>query len=136
MAASPGLTITFPGDKRVAAEVGGRVISTDQSPENGGEGSAPEPYALFLASIGTCAGIYVLGFCQARGLSAEGVRLSQRLAFDPATHVLSGVDLEIHVPPTFPAKYREALVRAADGCAVKKAIQAQPRFQVSTVVDP
>lgn len=131
----PELTITFPGGKKVDAEYNGRVIATDQSKEAGGDGSAPEPYALFLASIGTCAGIYVLGFCQARGLPTEGLRLTESLEFDPATHALKKVALSIHVPESFPAKYRDALVRSADGCAVKKAIQAQPAFEVRTVVD-
>jgi putative redox protein len=127
------LTITFPGGKRVNAEYNGRVLATDQSKEAGGDGSAPEPYSLFLAAIGTCAGIYVLGFCQARGLPTDGIRLTQQMEFDEK-HVLRKVALQIHVPPSFPAKYHDALVRAADGCAVKKAIQAQPAFDVRTVV--
>lgn len=134
MANGPELTITFPGGKRVDAEFSGRLIATDQSPAAGGEGSAPEPFALFLASIGTCAGIYVLGFCQARNLPTEGVRLTQRVEFNPATRALSRVHLDIQVPASFPEKYRDALIRAADGCAVKKAIQAQPEFVVRTVV--
>ena len=128
------LTITFPGGKRVNATLGARVIPTAQPLDNGGEDTAPAPFALFLASIGTCAGIYVLGFCQARGLDATGVRIEQTLEFDPKSHALSKVQLDILVPETFPAKYHEALVRAADGCAVKKAIQAQPKFEVRTVV--
>ncbi len=127
------LVVTFPGGKRVNAEFRGLVMETDQTVENGGQASAPEPYSLFLASIGTCAGIYVLSFCQARGLPTEGLTLTQRMEFDPVTHVLKGVDLDIHVPPGFPAKYHDALVRAADGCAVKKAIQAKPEFRVRTV---
>jgi putative redox protein len=128
------LTITFPGGKRVNAEYNGRVLATDQSKEAGGDGSAPEPYALFLASIGTCAGIFVLGFCQARSLPTDGIRLTQQMEFDEK-HVLKKVSLQIHVPASFPAKYHDALVRSADGCAVKKAIQAQPAFAVKTVVD-
>ena len=54
-----------------------------------GEGSAPGPYDVFLASIAACAGIYVLGFCQARGLATEGLSLAQSHEVDPET----GVDL-------------------------------------------
>ena len=130
------LVVTFPGGKKVNAEYRGHVLATDQTQENGGEGSAPEPYTLFLASIGTCAGIFVLGFCQARKIDAAGVRLTQTMEWDEATHVLKKVSLQIHVPASFPAKYHDALVRSADGCSVKKAIQAQPVFDVRTVVDP
>jgi len=128
--------VTFPGGKQVNAAYQGHVLATDQTVENGGQGSAPEPYTLFLASIGTCAGIFVLGFCQARGLDSSGIRLTQSMEWDEATHVLKKVAIDIHVPPTFPEKYRDALVRSANGCSVKKAIMAQPVFDVRTVVEP
>jgi ribosomal protein S12 methylthiotransferase accessory factor len=130
MSNKPELLITFPGGKKVDAELHGTVIKTDQSPRAGGDGSAPEPFALFLASIGTCAGIYVLGFLQARGLPTEGVKIRERLDFNPLGGGLSGVELEIEVPDTIPQKYHSALVRAADQCAVKKAIQAPLEFDV------
>jgi ribosomal protein S12 methylthiotransferase accessory factor len=125
------LKITFPGGKKVNAELPGRTIATDQPPEAGGEGSAPEPYALFAASIGTCAGLYALAFCQSRGLSTEGLAIRQQMRFDGKR--LMAVELDIDLPPGFPEKYRESLIRAADGCAVKRAIIAQPEIIVRTV---
>jgi putative redox protein len=128
------MTISFPGGKRVDANLMGRTIPTDQSKEAGGDGSAPEPFTLFLSSIGTCAGIYVLGFCQARGIPTEGIELKQKMDFDPATHRLTSVRIEIEVPPSFPEKYLQAVRRAADHCAVKRAILEPPSFQVETKV--
>jgi ribosomal protein S12 methylthiotransferase accessory factor len=126
------MTITFPGGKRVDAQVGGHVIRTDQSPSAGGAGSAPEPFTHFLASIGTCAGIYVLGFCQARGIPSEGIRLLQRVEYDPVKKRLATVHLDIELPADFPEKYREAVRRAADYCAVKKTILDPPSFEIET----
>jgi ribosomal protein S12 methylthiotransferase accessory factor len=130
----PEMIVTLPGGKRVDTQIGSHVVRTDQPVANGGEDSAPAPFELFLASIGTCAGIYVAGFCQKRNIPTEGIRLRQRYQFAPETGVLAKVELDIEVPPTFPAQYRDALVRVADQCAVKKAIQAQPTFAVKTVV--
>ncbi len=127
------MQIKYAGGKRVNAEWMGRTISTDQSQENGGDGSAPEPYAMFLASIGTCAGIYVLEFCRARNLPTEGISLVQHLDFNPVTHKLESVRIEIRLPAEFPEKYRKAVQRAADLCAVKRAILDPPRFEVVTV---
>ena len=129
------LRITFPGGKRVDAELRGRVIATDQPKDSGGGGSAPEPFALFAASIGTCAGLYALSFCQSRGLPTEGLALRENLRFDDK-HRLLAVELEVELPTGFPEKYREPLIRAAEGCAVKKAIQAVPQFTVRTVPAP
>jgi len=128
------MVIDFPGGARVDAHFGPYTVMTDQPPQGGGEGSAPTPFALFLASLGTCAGIYVLGFCRQRGLPTEGIRVVQRMHSDPATGILGLVELEIEVPPSFPEKYHEALVRSASQCAVKKHLENPPAFDVKAVV--
>jgi len=122
------MEIVFPGGKGVDAVMGNMVIPTNQ------DGSAPAPFALFLASIGTCAGVYVLGFCQSRGLPTDGIKIVQRMRSNPTTHMVEEVDLDIVVPPDFPEKYRDALIRAADQCAVKKHVETPPRFNVQTKV--
>jgi putative redox protein len=126
------MVIDFPGGARVDAHFGPYTVNTDQPPMSGGEGSAPTPFALFLSSIGTCAGIYVLGFCKQRGLSTDGIRIIQRAHTDPNTRMVSKVDLEIQVPDDFPEKYHESLVRSAELCAVKKHIEIPPKFEVFT----
>lgn len=126
------MEIRFPGGARVDAHFGPYTVKTDQPPIGGGEGSAPTPFATFLASVGTCAGIYVLGFLRQRGLSAEGVRLIQRVSADPASGMVREIELEIQVPPHIPTRYHEALVRAAELCAVKKHFERPPAFAIRT----
>ena len=126
--------IDFPGGARVDAHYGPYTVRTDQPRSGGGDDSAPAPFLVFLASIGTCAGIYVLGFCRQRGLSAEGIRLVQRMEMDPATRLVRRIYLDIQVPASFPEKYRDALIRAADQCAVKKHLENPPQFSVTTSV--
>lgn len=130
---APDIVVTLSGGRRVDALVGKHVVHTDQPVEDGGEDSAASPFHLFLASIGTCAGVFVQGFCSKRGISPEGIRILERPRLHPETGVLTSVDLEIQVPPSFPEKYRDALVRVAAKCSVKQAIQAQPTFDVRTV---
>src|SRR5512143_3354684 len=112
------MEITFPGGARVDASFGGFTLKTDQPSQGGGQGSAPTPFATFLASIGTGAGIYVLGFCQQRGVPTEGLRLVERVHSNPMTHMVDKIDLEIQVPSSFPDKYRDSLIRSAELCAV------------------
>jgi putative redox protein len=125
------IEISFPGGARVDASFGAYTVRTDQPPAGGGEGSAPTPFALFLASFGTCAGIYVLGFLRQRGLPTEGVRLIQRATRNPASGMTERVEIEILLPPDFPEKYRDAVVRAAEQCAVKKHLEKPPVIVVS-----
>lgn len=127
------IQISFAGGKKVNANFRGVEIRTDQSVKEGGEGSAPEPFALFLASIGTCAGVYVLAFCEARGLPTSGIRIIERLEPDEKGRI-GKIAIDIIVPPDFPEKYHRPLARAADLCAVKKAIMNPPEFEVQTKV--
>lgn len=122
------MIIDFPGGSRVDAHFGGFTVPTDQPPM----ASAPTPFAVFLSSIGTCAGIYVLGFCQQRGIPTEGIRIVQRTRSNPLTRMIDKIDLEIQVPQNFPDKYRESLIRSAELCAVKKHLENPPKFEIVT----
>lgn len=128
------MIIDFPGGARVDAHLGQFTVATDQPVMGGGENSAPTPFATFLASIGTCAGIYVLGFCRQRNLPTDGIKLVQRMEADPQTGMLTKVELDIQVPPSFPEKYHDALIRSADQCKVKKTMEHPPVFDVHTTV--
>ena len=125
------MIIDFPGGAKVDAHFGPYTVPSDQPPP-GGEGSAPAPFELFLASLGTCAGIYVLGFCRKRGISTEGIRIIQRSHSNSTTGMVEKVELEIQVPPSFPREYYSALIRSAELCKVKKTLEQPPQFEIVT----
>jgi putative redox protein len=127
------MEIYFPGGKRVNADYGGFTIQTDQPARGGGDGSAPAPFDLFLASIGTCAGIYALGFMQQRGIDPQGSKLTMRTHYDPTVGLIDRVELELKTPAGFPDKYRDAIINAMELCAVKKHLQQPPAFAITTV---
>jgi len=126
------MKVYFPGGKKVYADFKEFTHKTDQPVYAGGEGSAPTPFELFLASIGTCAGIFVLGFCQQRGIDTTGIELFQRLDVDPTTRMVKKIELEIKLPTTFPEKYKNAVIQSANLCAVKKHMEIPPEFNVYT----
>lgn len=122
------MDIVLHDNDRVEAVIDGRVIATDQ------DGSAPQPFELFLASLGTCSGFYVARFCRKRGIPTEGVRIRQRSERDPETKMVRRIDIEIDLPPDFPESYREAVVRSANLCAVKKHLHEPPQVEVSASI--
>ena len=128
------MIVSFPGGKRVDASYKGFLIETDQSREHGGDATSPEPFDLFLASLATCAGIYVLGFCQKRDIPTDGLKLTQSWDRDEKTNRVTTLRITIEVPPEFPEKYHSALERVASKCTAKKTIEDPPEFQVKTVV--
>jgi ribosomal protein S12 methylthiotransferase accessory factor len=127
------MKVSFPGGKKVTAHYDGFDITTDQGVDSGGEGTAPEPFDYFLASLATCAAYYVLKFCEGRSISTDGITVRQSWERDQ-NNTLARISISIGVPPEFPAKYHKALVRAANTCSVKKAILDPPEI-VTEVVD-
>lgn len=127
------MDIRYAGGLKVDALADGFWVCTDQPSASGGEGSAPSPFDLFLASIGTCAGFYALRFCQQRDLDSEGLALTLTPEREPGDKRISSIRIEIALPPSFPEKYRQAIIRAVDQCAVKRYILEPPRFEVTTV---
>ncbi len=126
------MEIVLTGGMKVEANYKGFTIKTDQPPDDGGEGSNPQPMDLFLASIGTCAGYYVLSFCRKRDIPADGIKLIQRMEKNTETHLYGKISIEIKLPADFPEKYRGAVIKAAELCTVKRHLATPPRFEVYT----
>lgn len=118
---------------KVNARMGKHVIKTDQPAHGGGEDSAPAPFDYFLASLATCAGIYVKVFCDKRGIDSSQIRIRQKHSYDPESRKMTGIHLEIILPDDFPEKYREAVIKAADRCAVKRLLKDPPEISIQTV---
>jgi ribosomal protein S12 methylthiotransferase accessory factor len=126
------MEIVFEGGKVVTAHSHGHIIRTDQPLDSGGENSAPSPYELFLASIGTCAGIYVKSFCDNRQLSTDGIKIIQSYEWNKETGLPSKISLDIKLPEGFPEKYKASLIHVADLCKVKKTMANPPEFEIIT----
>ena len=126
------MEISFPGGKKVDAHFKGFTIKTDQGEKDGGEGSAPTPSFLFFASLGTCAGLYALGFCEKRKLDTEKLRLELEFKTHKKTHMVEKIRIKITLPPDFPEKYKPAIIKAVDLCYVKKHLHEPPEFEMIT----
>ena len=127
------MEIYFNGNKQVFADVNGHTVKTDQAVRSGGQGEYPEPFTLFLASLGTCAGIYVKSFCDQRGIPADKIRLTQAQNYNPALKMIDQIEIRIHVPPEFPEKYEKAVIQTASLCAVKRHIKDEIEVNVLVV---
>lgn len=126
------MQITFPGGKRVTSDYKGFTVATDQPKTEGGDGSAPEPYDLFLSSMGTCAGVYIVYFCESRNIPTDRISMTLQFERNEKSHLMEKIVMEIHLPPEFPDKYRKAVIRAAEMCTVKRTLAHPPEIQVIT----
>lgn len=120
--------VSFEGNKKVNARVGEFIVKTDQPLQGGGDATAPAPFELFLASLGTCAGIYIKSFCDQRGIDAGEIKLIQRHTYNMEKRMVVRIDFDLHLPADFPEKYKQAVVEVINHCAVKKHLLDPPEF--------
>ena len=131
MAHTYEIPIELVDKRRIDATVHGHLIRTDQPIARGGDDKAPSPFDLFLASIGTCAGLTVQTFCVKRDIPYVGIGIIERVALDDHG-VLTGVDVQIKLPEGFPERYVTALHKVVAQCAVARSLLARPNFTVTT----
>lgn len=125
------IEVFFDGGRKVNANIKGFTVKTDQHVKAGGEGSAPEPFTLFLASIATCAGVYVQSFCAQRDIPVNEITLSMDYEMDPIAKMMALIRIVIHVPADFPAKYDNAVINAAALCAVKRHLSDKIQSEIT-----
>ncbi len=129
------MKIFFDGKKKVNAEFNGQIIMTDQPVQAGGDGTAPAPFTLFLASIGTCAGIYIKSFCDQRNIPTDEISITQKMNYNYKTRLIDRIELKVNLPSDFPEKYKTAVINAANLCAVKEHFNNPPNIKVTTVTN-
>lgn len=129
------MVISLNDGKKVDATFKGHTIKTDQPLQAGGEDSAPAPFDLFLASIGTCAGIYVKGFCDSRNIPTDNIKIQQTMSYNPQTRLIDNIELNIKLPEDFPDKFKDAVIKSAELCAVKKHLHNPPNIAVKATIE-
>jgi len=129
----PMIEVSFPGGVRVDAAFKGFTVKTDQPVKDGGGGTAPAPFDLFLFSLATCAGYYVVSFCEERKIPTVGLGMTMTWDVNREIHLIGTIRIAITLPAGFPEKYKAAVIRAADLCTVKRTMLNPPAFEITAV---
>ena len=112
------IEIKFEGE-RIVPYMHGNEITMDVS-----------PFLIFLATAGMCSAVFVQAFMHQRGLSTEGIRIVQKMSYDPMTNHVEDIDIHIDLPAGFPEKYQRAIVNVVNQCPVKQHLIDPPSFNV------
>jgi len=116
---------------KLEAKLADHTINSDQPKDGGGEGTAPNPFEYFVASIGLCVGHYINIFCKQREIPTENIKITEKTSRNNEGKMIFSI--EVKLPSDFPEKYKDTVLKAAESCAVKKAIQSQPVFELKLV---
>lgn len=125
--------VTFPSPTRTQARSKDLTVEVGPPPNRGGDPGAYGPFDLLLCSLATCTGFQVADFLQERGFDTAGAGVRIEGERSEETHLLKAISIQISVPPDFPAKYNDAIVRAAGLCFVKQQLGQAPEINTSVV---
>ena len=125
------IKINFSEGKKVNVSYDNFLIRTDQKIQNGGENTNPDPFSLFIASIGACTGFYVLSFCQERKIETKNIILKLVTKKNIENKLIDEINIDIIADKTFPDKYIKSIIKVANLCTVKKHLEKPPRINIS-----
>jgi putative redox protein len=117
------------------ARCGGHEVLTDQAEKEGGTDKAMTLSELFVASIGTCIGVYAVRFCKRHNLPTEGMKvlLDWTVVKDPWR--IGSVKAELHYPHDIPDAEKKGLLRMAEACFVHETIIHKPEIVIELKAD-
>lgn len=124
------LKVVFGPNYKIDVEYKGFTVKTDQPVRDGGDGTAPAPFDLFLVSLASCAGYYALAFCKERKIPTEGLGVTMTTERGEASRMIDKITITVDLPAGFPEKYRFAMNKAVDHCTVKAHMMRPPQFEI------
>ena len=130
------IEIRLSGGQKVKTRLKGATIAVGSDIGTVSDEPGLEPLDLFFASLGLCAGKYVMEFCRPRDIPYEGTRILLRTQWDENKKMHTRVLIQIQLPQGFPVKYKKAVLRSVDLCSVKKHIVNPPSFEVGAHIAP
>jgi putative redox protein len=118
------------GGRKIAIAMRDHVVVTDQPERAGGTDTAPTPLELLGAALAGCVALYVQKFCEAEGLSWEGVKVEAKPFWRENPGRVGRYDVTVHLPEGFPHSHRAAVEQAASDCPVHHTLRQMPEIVI------
>jgi len=98
----------------------------DESPEIGGEDSAPNPHEFLLAALGNCTSMTLLVYARRKGFPLEKVTVELEDVREGATTTFRR---EIHLEGPLDEEQRKRLLEIAAKCPVHRTLTGEIRVE-------
>jgi len=126
----PDMTIEYAGGLKLVAHRRGHAVVTDQPESDGGENTAMTPTELFIASLATCAGFYVVTFAGRHDVPMEGMTIGVSYTYADRPRRIGSVDIRVKLPQPVDDHLRTSIQRAAEQCLVHNSLRQPPEVTI------
>jgi len=123
--------IKYIGGMKFEAKNRSHSVIIDQPQASGDEDKGFTPPELFVDSLGSCIGVYVLGFCKNTGLNPNGMKITMdwEKAIDKPARIQK-INAKIELPNANPGPRKAALLKIAESCLIHETIKHQPEIKI------
>ncbi len=125
------VTVKYEGGVASSFEVRGHKCVVDLPKEMGGEDRGPTPIELVAGALGTCIATYIIRWCNEAHVPVDGLQVKVDFVHDVDAHCIRELSAHIELPPNFPEKRRDAVLRVADMCTVHNTLCSNPKVNIT-----
>ncbi len=125
------MLIEYAGGMKLTINHRGHQVVTDQIEAQGGDDSALTPTELFVGALGSCAGVYVLGFAKRHGVLVDGLRIEVEYTYAEHPRRVGSVQIQVKMPQPVEAHLLSGLQKAAEQCLVHNSLRQPPQVSIS-----
>ncbi len=121
------------GKKKFVVAARGHQIIVDQPLEQEGNDEGMTPPEIFIASLATCMGVYILNYCKNSGINPNDMTLNIKWekASNPAR--IGNVKVDIKLPRYKNMEREQAIIKVAEHCLVHNTINMPPEISINLV---
>jgi uncharacterized OsmC-like protein len=125
------VNVKYLGNISFQAQAGGHTFTIDLSKDKGGSDLGMDPPEVFMASLGSCIGVYITRYCKNVKLNADGldIHLDWCLSDDKTT--IETINVRIELPNAEVGRRKDALLKVAGHCLIHNTIQNPPEIKMT-----
>ncbi len=125
------LRVDYRGGMRFEIKARSHIMTVDLPKEKGGEDSGMHPPEVFMASLGSCIGVYIARYCQNAKLDSEGMSVGLEWSLSDDKTKISDIEVHIALPKADIGKRKNVVLEVARHCLIHNTILGQPQIRIS-----
>jgi putative redox protein len=108
-------------------------ITVDLPESYRGNDTGPNPIELFIASLGSCIGVYVVSYLKAQSLPTAGLSVDITWEEEKSPARVGHIDAKITLPDGITPEQSVMALKAAEQCKIHNTLENKPHVCVSVV---
>ena len=124
--------VRYVSGKKFIARNRAHTVTIDLPEGFGGKDEGPTPPEIFMDSLASCVGVYVVGYCNRAGLNTEGLTISVdwKKELKEKPYYIKKIDVKIALPNAEVGSRKEELLSIANSCLIHETLERKPQVNI------